>query len=175
MDVVYIVKETKDKNMELFFSLRSLQNIKYNRVFIIWYKPKWIKNIIHIDHQDLKSKYENVKEKHKIIADLWLDDFIYMNDDFYFLEKQEVKNYIIWTLQAQKKYIQRRDWYKKSKYYLWLDYIQNTFWKDALSYEAHTPMIMNWQKLKDLINKYPDYKANILRSLYWNYYKIWKY
>jgi len=35
MDVVYIVKETKDKNMELFFSLRSLQYIKYNRVFII--------------------------------------------------------------------------------------------------------------------------------------------
>jgi len=117
MDIVYLVKKTKDDNIELRYSLRSLSNIKHDRVFFVWYKPKWIKNIIHIPYEDRNTKFENVKDKHKIISELDIEDFIYMNDDFYFLEKQEVENYIIWTLQEQKKYINRRDGWSISYYW----------------------------------------------------------
>jgi hypothetical protein len=35
-----------------------------------------------------------------------------------------------------------------------------------MSFEAHTPMIMNKNKLKDLLEKYPDYITTSLRTLY---------
>lgn len=173
MDVVYIVAEWKLNNIELLYSLRSLKNIEHWKVFIIWHKPNWCIDLEHIYFEDVEHKYINVRNKHRIITEIdWLsDDFIYMNDDFYFIKKQKVENYHIWTIWEQLKYIKRRD-KKKSIYQEWLEYVMDLFWENAMSFEAHTPMIMNRDKLKDLLIKYPDYITTSLRTLYWNEYKL---
>ena len=175
MDVVYPVIKASLNNIELLYSLRSLEKIEHWKVFIIGHKPDWVVNVEHIPFEDNKDKYQNLREKFKIITEInnLSDNFIYMNDDFYFIKKQKILNYHIWTIWEQLKYedIKRRD-KEESIYQKWLKYVRDLFWEDAMSFEAHTPMIMNKNKLKDLIKKYPDYIPSSLRTLYWNEYLL---
>ena len=174
MDVVYLVSKCPNNNIELRYSLRSLKNIKYDNVFLVWYKPNWVKNVKHIPFNDKDDKFLNVKKKQKIIAshpDI-SDNFIYMNDDFYFLKPQEVKNYKIWTVDQQVEYIKSVvDNYKVYHYYRSITDILRMFGRWD-SYETHTPMIFNKKKMQEVIEWKPDYRTTSFRSLYGNYHSI---
>lgn len=173
MDVVYVLKKAKNDCQELRYSLRSLINMKHKKVFIVWYNPSWVKNIIHIEAEDnLWTKYKNVINKYKIICDdeRISEDFILMNDDIYILEKLEkLEIYKKCSLKEHLDYIKKiNNW--KWPYYEVVHRVFELF-PEWDSYNTHTPMIYNKKKLKKLLEKYWDQEISI-RSLYWNTYKI---
>lgn len=170
MDIVYVLRKWPMNSIELLYSLRSLENIEHWKVFIVWYRPNWIRNVIHIPAEDnLWSKYKNVMNKYNIICndDRISDDFIFMNDDIYIIEKTEdLPYYTKWTLKAHLDYITGTVW--NTKYYEVIDKVYNIF-PEWYSFNVHCPIVYNKEKLKDLIEVYIDDEISI-RSLYWNTY-----
>lgn len=178
IDIIYVLKKDNHDNFELRYSLRSLTNIKgvkINNVYIIWYKPDWIKNIIHIPYNDdvkwfnVNHKFNNVRNKYRLIIENneISDDFLFMNDDFYFLKPQEIEYYKMWLLYNQLEYL-KRIW-SKNEYFNTINHLFELFpWKD--SFETHTPILYNKQKLKKLLEKYEEIKG--FRTTYCNEYNI---
>lgn len=89
MDIVYVVREG-DNNEALRYSLRSLKNIKHDNVYIVGHKPKWVKNVIHIERmQRTFNKFQNITRnmyyasKNNEIS----EDFMYMDDDNYIMRE----------------------------------------------------------------------------------------
>ena len=174
MDIVYINKFTEDDNIELRYSLRSIKNIKDFswKVYIIWDKPSWCDNVIHIQTEYQWNRELDVLYKQQIIVyntDI-SDDFIFMNDDFFVLKPTRLKYYKTWT---HEEYLKEKinDILYESDYYNNIKYVYKIFW-NIDNFETHTPIIYNKEKLRLLINKYFDYKSTILRSLYCNEYNI---
>lgn len=177
-DVLYLVKPSED-NEELKYSLRSLKNINHGNVFIAGYKPSWAnKRIKHIATEQDQEKYQNVK--HNLMAameDVRLsDDFILMNDDF-FIMKPAKQLPALRRLKDIEHYIEVFSRVDKHSYYV--EGMKNTIevlsmWgvESRYSYELHTPMLFNKQKLKHLRAKLPDDRPVHLRTLYGNYYNI---
>lgn len=85
MDVVYVVGEHTD---ELRYSLRTLQHVVHDRVWIVGHLPNWVRNVGHVLADDPYKKARNIAEKmraavnHPEIS----DQFIYYNDDFFSLQ-----------------------------------------------------------------------------------------
>lgn len=175
-DVVYILRQSELNNLELLFSLRSLKNIEYWKIYIVWYLPKWCQNVIHIpavDPYNIKSL--NALHKIKIACndERISDDFILMNDDFYITKPTEIKYYHRGTI---KQHIEDKKWR------LWnSNYIQNlekTFklFPDWLDFSLHIPFIYNKQKFLELCENYDMKQGYLLRNLYANHYWIeWEY
>jgi hypothetical protein len=180
MDIVYIVKEA-EKNEALRYSLRSLKNIEHDDVYIIGYKPSWVKNVIHIERQQrLHTKYQNVTRNIYLASqtESISDDFVYMDDDYYimreideiypqhrgdidsmikFNEDQGTKIYV-------KGYTDTRDRLRE----LGIEYPK--------SYELHIPIVYNKKKLRDVLELNDNYAVNAkifhIRSFYSNYYNV---
>ncbi|HOM27128.1 MAG TPA: hypothetical protein PKV21_06445 [bacterium] len=170
MDLVYLTKrEILNDNIELRYSLRSAEkNLKFDNVFLIGYKPDFIKNVNFIKYNDIKNnKYNNVYEKMKIILETKeiSDNFILSNDDFFILkEYNEIPYYYKGTLE----YYYMNYQYKESYYYK--EGIKKLYeeFKNGLFFGVHFPIVYNKEKLKFIIDKY---KSNtMLRSYYCNYF-----
>jgi len=179
MDVVYILAKGHNDNIEFRYSLRSLKYIKHDKVFVVGYKPTRLKNVIHIPFDDCWYKYDNVAKKQKMIMnnnDI-SEEFVYMNDDFYFLMPQEVEYYKIGSLKTQMEYIYERDectrlrWLPVPQYYTNLKYVLDIF-KKWDSFESHTPIRFNRSKMKAMFKEYPDLPPTSIRTAYCLYYKI---
>jgi len=108
MDVVRVLKESRMKNIELMYSIRSVfHNLcqfdpNKDTIFIVGHKPEWIKysdekpyRVIHIpcseesDDIKLESKYKSVAYKYTIIInDKRISrDFVLMHDDIFIIKK----------------------------------------------------------------------------------------
>lgn len=179
MDVVYVFKEWGNDSFELRYSLRSLENLKYDNVYIIWGKPLWLQNVKHIKCPDNKSRRQlNVVDKiimactHPDIS----DNFILMNDDFFIL--QSVKKIPYYKLGRIQDHIEHRNakWVNPKLWYsnhIKASYEQFKKWDD---FEVHVPFVINKKKFLKLIDIY--WRDTILpkRTLYCNHYKIkWKF
>lgn len=86
MDAVYIVRKGACNNLELLFSLRSLKNLPHDRVFIVGYLPRWVRNVVHIPCED-PHKLKALNALHKITTackdSRISEEFVLMNDDFF--------------------------------------------------------------------------------------------
>lgn len=177
MDIVYILKETDDNNVELLYSLRSLKNIKHWKVFIVWFKPDWIKNIIHIPADDpYKVKSLNALHKIKIACNnkRISEEFVLMNDDFYILKPTEIKYFNRWTIESHIKYRDKK-FQSMSKY---CQNLEKTFalFPKWLDFSLHCPIIYNKQMFLDMCEKYDMNEWYLLRNLYCNHYWIeWEF
>lgn len=175
-DVVYIFRKWPLDSLELRLSLRSLKNIEYRDVYVIWDKPKWLQNVIHIPYIDQSNdKSLNALNKIKEICKTeWVsEDFILMNDDFYALRKTKVEYRHQWTI---KKHIDRivQQWQSGSKYFIGL---LQTAWlfPDGLDYSLHRPMIYNKELFLKMVDKYNFSHWMLIRNIYWNEYNVgWK-
>lgn len=172
MDVVYPFRDWPNNSIELRYSLRSLQNIDHGKVFIIWSKPDWINNIIHIQAEDNTwSKYLNVINKYKMICEdpRISEDFILMNDDIYINKKiDKIQIYTKWTLLGHMEYI--INMYGPSRYWEIMNKVYQIYPK-WYSYNTHTPMIYNKKKLKEVLDEFWSSEISV-RSIYWNKYDI---
>lgn len=175
-DVLYFVKPA-EKNEELKYSLRSLKNLNHGQVFLAGYKPSWVGDFIqHIPTKQADGKYQNVYNN-------WLaalndprlsDDFILMNDDFFIMSPtthipplrrmKNINHYInLYTkLDPESIYVKTM---KQAR-----DTLLSWGIKDISSYELHVPMLINKQKMIDLLKKVPQ--MGHIRTIYGNYYGI---
>lgn len=172
MDIVYVYKHWWGNWLELKYSLRSLVNINHNNVYIVWDKPDWAKNIIHIPVPDDKwSKYLNVLGKYRAICENEniSENFVLMNDDMYIMEPiTDIPYYIKWTLKEHIEYIKEKHW--DTKYCEVINRVYKKY-KNWLAFTVHCPIIYNKQKLKKLLDTIWDEEISI-RSLYWNMYNV---
>lgn len=158
MDILYPLKRTKD-NKELLYSLRSLQNIKHNRVFIVGDLPAFqICNINHIPANSLDSKYITTTNHIQIACESDIsDDFILMNDDFYFLKSTTIED-----LNIDRGFLKDQiEFYKKNhnpltsydqKVLQVYNYYKRIGQNAPKSFELHCPIIINKYKFKSILN-----------------------
>ena len=170
MDVVYPYR--KSRWCELKYSLRSLKHIDCDNVYIIGELPEYIneRKVKFIPQEKKRGRNTyDVVEKLLTMCDVdeLSEDFILMNDDFYFLCDQKIEQLDFGLLSD---HISRRknDGYKKT---LKITYQKLREWFPPIkikSYEVHYPIILNKKKFKKVFsNGY--HKDNVVwRSIYGN-------
>lgn len=172
MNFVYISRG--DENQELRYSIRSVEHhFPNSEVWVVggisnWYKGK------NIPLEQSSGKYKNAVANLKTIveSDEIPEEFILMNDDFFILDKINTIPYYHEGLLSVK--IEK---YKKLKMDTnYIGKLGSTYaklekmgFKEPLSYETHTPMLMAKSKLKEILQYCP---ANFWRSLYGNIYQV---
>lgn len=87
MDVVYVVRPG-DVNEELRYSLRSLVNLPHDQVWIVGYRPQWVRGVQHIPLRQLGPKWTNsTANLRRACAHPGVSErFAYFNDDFFLLQ-----------------------------------------------------------------------------------------
>ena len=163
MDLVYIVKES-DFNPELKFSLRSVERFlldKIDNIFIIGYKPKFIKNVEYLSVPQFKTKWKNSTEN---VTRACLDkriseNFILMNDDFFctksFNSWKDELNVCMGEIHNRINYINKNVkkptvWHKG--FFYARDLLTELNVKNEFDYEIHAPIIINKEEFTEFIN-----------------------
>lgn len=169
MDYVYICRE--GENEELRYSIRSIvAHASYSDIWLVGYKPDWYRgNFVNLP--DTSTKFNNIINCIKAITDVGAisDDFVLMNDDFFFLKDVGQMPVYHGGLLSDKidRYLELG-----SRQYVAL--LSKTYRslvrqgiKEPLDYDIHVPMPMNKQKLKESIKK-----AYFPRSGYGNIHSV---
>ena len=186
MDVVYAVKE-QPVDEELAYSLRSLQNLPHDKVVMVGGLPGNIDKskvtYIH-NRQTSKIKYKNTTlNLLRACQDPSIsDDFIWMNDDFFILKPVRDPYQELNLARGPIEEVIKRALTRSIKLSNYLNSLKEAdrFLKEQLhiqtpiSYELHTPMILNKQKVLEMY-KIPLVKDTpcmdvAKRSLYGNLY-----
>lgn len=90
MDVVYYVRPG-ERNEELRYSLRSLSNVRHDKVWIVGHKPAWVHGVEYVKGNDAKGRPE-LKAMHNLQRACDAVDaprFVVMNDDMYVMRPLE--------------------------------------------------------------------------------------
>jgi hypothetical protein len=169
MDYVYICRE--GNNEELRYSIRSVvAHASYNNIWLVGYKPDWyLGNFVNLP--DTATKFDNIINCIKAITDVGAisDDFVLMNDDFFFLKDVGIVPTYHGDLLRDK--IDRYIGLGSRRYAALLSRTYNNLIrqgiKNPLDYDIHVPMPMNKQKLKESIKK-----AYFPRSGYGNIHNV---
>lgn len=179
MDVVYPVKRGED-NEELRYSLRSLQNFPHDRVWIVGFKPSWVRNVEFIPgNLDLRNRPQNCPAnillacQHPEVS----DQFTVFNDDFYVTAK--VNAAPVWYRGSLRAHIAS---IKKNRYSWWSISLARTEsvllragFDDPISYELHVPLQVVKDDMRETLERYlPTNPQNPpqWRSLYGNDHQI---
>lgn len=154
MDVVYLIKVDPENNSEeLRYSLRSLSNLPHGRVYIVGEKPDWVTQVTHIPVPQIQTKAENVAKnmraaiEHSDIS----QDFILMNDDFFIMNSlSRLPDLNFGTMENvialyNKRYPQGSEYIDSMKRLFQL--LVERGCQCPISYELHTPMVFDKQKL----------------------------
>lgn len=178
MDIVYFVKNTA-KNPELIHSVRSVcENFPYGRIWFLGGCPEGIIPDCHISIQPIskiKTKTTANLMKEACNNPLITDDFILFNDDFFVMKK--VTNLLpryYSTLNETAARIKQM-YSQPTKYTVLLERAAEAL-KEAgcttFNFDMHVPMILNKKKMLAVMEKFPGIGCK--RSLYGNYYKLWR-
>jgi hypothetical protein len=172
MDFVYICRS--GENEELRYSIRSVvSSFTEARIWVVGGKPDWyLGNYIEVA-QD-RHKYANAFNNIIAICDSKeiSESFVLMNDDFFILKRfdlndifhggplvNKIKTHIKNMPDSRygRKLIETRDMLKSNNLY------------DSLDYELHVPMVLEKDKLRVIVKKYPEL---LWRSMYGNLYRL---
>jgi hypothetical protein len=172
MDFVYICKP--GDNEELRYSIRSvLYSFPDANIYVVGGKPSWYSgNYIYVDQKH--HKYANaINNLHAICDSNEISkEFVLMNDDFFIIKKIDRIDQFYSGLLSTKidKYtkITGSSMYIK-KLILTKTRLIDYGIKNPLDYELHVPMVMEKEKLKHIILKYP---SCLWRSMYGNIYSV---
>lgn len=169
MDYVYICRQ--GENEELRYSIRSVvAHTSYSNIWLVGYKPDWYRGNF-VDLPDESTKFNNIISCTKAITDIGAisDDFVLMNDDFFFLKDVGMIPTYHGGLLRDKidKYIELGS----RQYATLLSRTYNNLVrqgiKEPLDYDIHVPMPMNKYKLKQSIKE-----AYFPRSGYGNIHNV---
>lgn len=176
MDVVYMIKND-DLNEELRYSLRTLKNLKHDRVFFVGHQPYWTQNVHHIETDQI-GKPKHINTYNNLLAacrnEEISDDFILMNDDIFIMKPlKELKMHHRGLIKdvLEEAYATGRVTLSIKRMERTLVYLENIGYKDPLCYELHIPMVINKKKYLELhqSQSLADYNK---RSVYGNIYKV---
>jgi hypothetical protein len=169
MDYVYICR--KGDNEELRYSIRSVvAHASCSNIWLVGYKPDWYRGDF-VSLPDTSTKFNNIINCTKAITDVGAisNDFVLMNDDFFFLKDVGIVPTYHGGLLRDKidKYIELGS----RRYATLLSRTYNNLTrqgiKDPLDYDIHVPMPMKKQKLRESVKK-----AYFPRSGYGNVHKV---
>jgi hypothetical protein len=169
MDLVYICRS--GENEELRYSIRSaVKNFSHDNIWVVGNKPDWyVGNFVEVP--DKKTKFDNIIACTHAITDVGAisDDFVLMNDDFFFLKPLGKMPIYHGGLLRDK--IDRYISLDSRRYSTLLSRTYNNLVrqgiKNPLDYDIHVPMIMNKAKLRSSIKK-----AYFPRSGYGNIHDV---
>jgi hypothetical protein len=172
MDFVYICKP--GDNEELRYSIRSiLYSFPDANIYVVGGKPSWYSgNYIYVDQKH--HKYANaINNLHAICDSNEISkEFVLMNDDFFIIKKidriDQFYNGLLSTKIDKYTKITGSSMYIK-KLILTKTRLIDYGIKNPLDYELHVPMVMEKEKLKHIILKYP---SCLWRSMYGNIYSV---
>jgi hypothetical protein len=169
MQFVYLCRS--GPNEELRYSIRSVvKNFPDAKILVVGEAPSWYDGELLFVKQN-STKYVNVGNSLKEIAhsNLVEDDFVMMNDDFYFLSN-ECGHYHEGSLQD--KYETYRDIDGHSSYNKkvldTLGKLKRLGYSEPLSYELHIPFPVEKTKLAKIIR----YTNVLWRSVYGNMFNV---
>jgi hypothetical protein len=157
LDVVYIVK-AGESNEELRHSLRSLANMSVGRVWMVGYRPKWVKETVgYIPVVQRGQKNQNTWHNWRAMgaSGELPDRFVLMNDDFYIMRPvTAIPAYHRGNLDVM------IDWYAQQRLNSWRSRAVSTrtllraVHPDAelYSYELHVPMMIDRPLLAEALN-----------------------
>jgi hypothetical protein len=172
MDFVYICKP--GDNEELRYSIRSvLYSFPDAKIWVVGGKPNWYSGN-HIPVDQNHHKYANAINNLKAICDSGeiSEEFVLMNDDFFIIKKIDKIDQFYNGLLSTKidRYIQitGSSMYIK-KLMLTRTRLMEYGITNPLDYELHIPMVMEKEKLKHIVLKYP---SCLWRSMYGNIYAV---
>lgn len=177
IDVVYPVKPTNNNNLELRYSLRSLENMPHGKVHIFSDYIPWLsKEVIWHPSSDRpdKSRFANVNTtllracEDPIVS----DPFIFMNDDFFVMQEiTELPYYCNGTIQQHWDYLHQ--FYEMSKYMRQLLEAQTVLKEEGygtIDFEVHAPILFHKKELKKILKKFPNTACR--RTIYGNVMKV---
>lgn len=158
-DLVYIVKEG-DNNVDLKYSLRSICKFcTFRNVWIIGYKPKWIKDVKYIHTEQTGNKWKNSMLNYETACDCpeISDNFVLMNDDFFAIRQivswKETTNRCLGTidekinaLKAKRSLSRWQQAFGFAK-----ELLNNLNCKSQYNYETHLPIIINKANFKTML------------------------
>ena len=150
-DLVYILKES-DNNPDLIMSLRSIEKFcTYRNVWIIGYKPNWLKNVSYLPTVQTGNKWFNSCINWKAACECKdiSENFILMNDDFIALRPihdwENSLNVCLGNVTDE-----ANKWRKKAKASRWQngfifaeELLRTCHAKSCYNYESHLPIIIN--------------------------------
>lgn len=183
-DLVYVIGTgSRWNDNELRFSLRSVEkNLRsFRNIVIVGFKPAFLQNVIHIPAIDIFDSALNADGN--MTAKLLLacntqglsDNFIFMNDDFIFLQPMEASK-IATFHKGDMKSRDRTFWEQQ----FYRSRLRRTFetlrdrGETTLQYDYHAPMPMNKINFIKVMQQY-NYAEGIgltFRSLYGNTMKV---
>lgn len=151
LDLVYILKASEN-NPDIRMSLRSIAKFcNFKRIWIIGYKPSWIKNVRYIPTIQNQDKWKNSITNYLAACNCQeiSDNFVLMNDDFFALKPirnwYESLNVCLGTLDAEVK--RNTNNIKKSRWKYGFDYavelLNKSDCRSHYNYESHLPIIIN--------------------------------
>ena len=172
MNFIYICRT--GENEELRYSIRSVLNsFPEAEIWVIGGKPDWYAgNYLYVDQNS--SKYDNAIANLKALCNSedTPKDFFLMNDDFFILQKIDKIEMLHGGLLSDK--ISRYQKIARSSSYIRKLFSTNDRLKknkidNALDYELHIPMHMEKEKLKYILDQYPEL---LWRSMYGNTFNL---
>jgi hypothetical protein len=171
VDVVYLVRPG-DANDELRYSLRSLSNLPHDRVWIAGHKPAWVSNVRHLPTVQASSKHHNAFGN--LLAALRCDDisaeFVLMNDDFFItsplpsvptLHRGPVTDVV-----AEYRRMFPRGSLYTTAMQATMEWLQAQGIPEPLSYELHTPMVIDRAGMLEVIARAEDDGVDVQRFHY---------
>jgi hypothetical protein len=192
MDVVYLVRADNHKpNIELKYSVRTLSQ-NYGKMKQLWMsgnKPGFFNSTVYEIRSKQGSFTKNVKIKY-INARMNLEravehrdvseNFILMNDDFFITEPiTEIPTCHMGTLEdfllLYQSVLNRESRYMRAevKTHQWL---KDTFGiNQTYSYSLHIPMVINKEKMRELLTIMPEDLAGFpihIRTAYGNFAQV---
>jgi hypothetical protein len=172
MDFVYICKD--GSNEELRYSIRSVvESFPDSTIWVVGGKPTWYSGN-YINVKQVLTKYRNAIQNLKAICssnDI-SEKFILMNDDFYI-----VKNISFIDTYHGGLLLDKINLYQKinsnsnytRKLFATYKKIKSLGIDSPLDYELHVPMVMEKQKLKQILENNDQF---LWRSIYGNTFNV---
>lgn len=175
IDVVYALgtgSQTGDQ--ELRYSLRSLERFctGYRRIYIIGVIPAWIRDIYHQRYDDGSIKAINILNKITSacrIQDL-TDEFLFVNDDHFFLRPTDIPSYPYYHSNADRATILKDR--APADYYHTIITETMALAPTADYYDIHKPIRYNKNTFLDMVRDI-DFTASsrglLIKSMYCHY------
>jgi hypothetical protein len=178
MDIVYLVRPG-DQNEELRYSLRTLQHIPHDNVFMAGYRPTWVSQAVTpiavYRHWDkYKSSTQNMEAACR--SPFVSDPFILFNDDFFLLRRmEEVPTLHRGTVSDvladyQNRYADNGPYVKGMERTQQL--LRDRGFPEPISYELHFPLIVHKEPMLEAVTIGSRIRAFHKRTYYGNIAQI---
>jgi hypothetical protein len=177
IDVVYILRNngTRWMDNEIKYSIRALEkNVRFGKLWIVGGCPKFIdkEKIGYIKAEDpYSNKLRNAVHKISLACREQgvSEDFILMNDDFFFLRRvEEIKSFNKGKLSASKKNHSTHGGYYYRAISDTLETLRDMGVQEPIDFEVHYPIVFNKQKFLKTMEKISEEEGILFRSIYGN-------